>query len=77
MRRSECFPSLVVITSGLTGLCVFRVNTSLHAWLVESAEASVPPVPADVVSPFEANLAKVGWVADEESDDDDDDEFEF
>jgi hypothetical protein len=54
---------------------VSRINELLHDWVIDNTDLFVPPAKEDVTSPYDARLAKAGYVKDDDSDFDSDELF--
>src|SRR5260221_7157327 len=46
-----------------------RINSIFHDWVLENTNTTVPPSKSQVTSPFQSDLAKAGYVSDEDTDD--------
>ncbi|KAF8889587.1 Alpha/Beta hydrolase protein [Infundibulicybe gibba] len=42
-----------------------EINPIFHDFVIQNTKGLIPPAPAQITSPFEANLIKAGWAQDE------------
>jgi len=67
-RELRCFSTASQVIDRFS-----RINELLHDWVINHTDLPVPPAKQDVTSPYDADLAKAGYLKEGDFDSDSDD----